>query len=71
MRFMTLKEIRTEVVFGTTIIQPKKSNDHKGFLKSQHNPERIQVLHKEQPWSALEMKQKDLQSKRDLTYIRV
>jgi len=40
-RIMAMKEIVSEIVFGTTIIQVKKSNDHKGLLKSQQNRKRI------------------------------
>jgi len=47
MRFMMIRAIRIETVFGTTKIQSKKSNNRKRLSKSQQNPEWIQVLHKE------------------------
>jgi len=36
---MTLKEVKSEIIFGTTSIQPKLSNYLRKPLRNQWNPE--------------------------------
>ena len=48
MRFKTLKMIRSEAVFDTAKIQPKKLNDCKGPPRSQWDLEKALVLCKDQ-----------------------
>ena len=39
-----LKEIKSEMVFGTAVIWAEKSNDGKGLPKSQWNPKEALIL---------------------------
>ena len=57
---MALKEIGMETVPNIAKLQPKRSNNGKGFPRSQWNPKKVYILYKEKPLSDFEMKQKDL-----------
>ena len=46
---MALKEIRFEIIFGTTSKQTEKLNYHKRLPRSQQKPEGAPVLCKDQP----------------------
>ena len=41
---MTLKEIKSDTVFGTTVSQPERSNDGKGLPRNSQNFEEALIL---------------------------
>ena len=57
------KEIKSKMIFSTAMSWPEKLNDGKELSGSQWNPEKVHILHEEQPLSCFRMKQKGLRLK--------